>query len=58
MITILKEINQTLKEILAELKEPTVVTVDSEKLSNTLTTEQKIRRLSGQSTEQQMEGSK
>ncbi|HFI5214034.1 TPA: hypothetical protein ACJSR1_000127 [Streptococcus agalactiae] len=50
MITILKEINQTLKEILAELKEPTVVTVDvdSEKLSNTLTTEQKIRRLSGQ----------
>ena len=29
-------------------KEPTVVTVDSEKLSNTLTTEQKIRRLSGQ----------
>ncbi|HEN6804882.1 hypothetical protein [Streptococcus agalactiae] len=48
MITILKEINQTLKEILAELKEPTVVTVDFEKLSNTLTTEQKIRRLSGQ----------
>lgn len=48
MITILKEINQTLKEILAELKEPTVVTVDSGKLSNTLTTEQKIRRLSGQ----------
>ncbi|HGA2188755.1 TPA: hypothetical protein ACGRFB_000677 [Streptococcus agalactiae] len=48
MIIILKEINQTLKEILAELKEPTVVTVDSEKLSNTLTTEQKIRRLSGQ----------
>ncbi|WP_271015149.1 hypothetical protein [Streptococcus agalactiae] len=48
MITILKEINQTLKEILAELKEPTVVTVDSENLSNTLTTEQKIRRLSGQ----------
>lgn len=48
MITILKEINQTLKEILAELKESTVVTVDSEKLSNTLTTEQKIRRLSGQ----------
>ncbi len=48
MITILKEINQTLKEILAELKESTVTTVDSEKLSNTLTTEQKIRRLSGQ----------
>lgn len=31
-----------------EQKEPTAVTVDSEKLSNTLTTEQKIRRLSGQ----------
>ncbi|HFH7044207.1 Uncharacterised protein [Streptococcus agalactiae] len=29
-------------------KESIAVTVDSEKLSNTLTTEQKIRRLSGQ----------
>ncbi|EPW71999.1 hypothetical protein VWV84_08335 [Streptococcus agalactiae] len=35
MIAILKEINQTLKEILSELKqqkEPTAVTVDSETL--------------------------
>ncbi|WP_203266226.1 hypothetical protein [Streptococcus uberis] len=51
MITILKEINQTLKELLSVLKqqkEPTAVTVDSKKLSKSLTTEQKIRRLSGQ----------
>lgn len=51
MITIVKEIKQLLEEILAELKkqkEPTAPTVDSKKLSNTLTTEQKIRRLSGQ----------
>ncbi|MCC9967185.1 hypothetical protein HK347_03220 [Streptococcus agalactiae] len=36
MITILKEINQTLKEILAELKEPTAVTVDSKTLAEKL----------------------
>lgn len=32
MITVLKEIKQLLEEILAELKKPTAVTVDSEKL--------------------------
>lgn len=36
MITILKEIKQLLEEILAELKKPTVVTVDSEKIANSL----------------------
>lgn len=36
MITVLKEIKQLLEEILAELKKPTAVTVDSEKFSNSL----------------------
>lgn len=57
MFKILKEINQTLKEILVGLKqqkESTVVTVDSKKSADTLTTkhqmttDQKKRRLSGQ----------
>lgn len=51
MLTILKEIKQLLEDILSELKkqkEPTAVTVDSEKLSKSPVIEQKIRRLSGQ----------
>lgn len=51
MTKLLKEIRDLLKEILFELKqqkESTAVTIDSKKLSKSLTTEQKIRRLSGQ----------
>ncbi|GAB6710509.1 hypothetical protein [Streptococcus uberis] len=36
MITVLKEIKQLLEEILAELKKPTAVTLDSEKVANSL----------------------
>lgn len=36
MITVLKEIKQLLEEILAELKKPTAVTIDSEKVANSL----------------------
>ncbi|MCR4258299.1 hypothetical protein VMHJH2_07190 [Streptococcus uberis] len=36
MITILKEIKQLLEKILAELKKPTAVTVDSEKVTKAI----------------------
>lgn len=36
MITVLKEIKQLLEEISAELKKPTAVTVDSEKVAKAI----------------------